>query len=210
MPETLNRTERDILDYLIDFLKRNTYQPSIREIGKQFSIKSTKTVSEYLQAIADKGYIERDPSRSRGVRILDIDLAPEVLQIPCYGKIAAGEPALLRDNVETDYLVDRDWVEAPDSFCLRIDGDSMKNTGILNGDTVIVSPASEEELSDGDVIAARVGGKAAIKHYYSKKGEVMLEPANPDHEPILVRDIDDFHVLGRVSGLFRTFSGSRN
>ena len=70
MPAQLNKVERRILDYIIDYLKRNTYQPSIREIGKRFGIKSTKTVSEHLQSLADKGYIERDSSRSRAVRVV--------------------------------------------------------------------------------------------------------------------------------------------
>src|SRR3712207_8940291 len=76
MPEPLSKMERRILDYIVDYLKRNTYQPSIREIGKRFGIKSTKTVSEHLQSLADKGYIERDASRSRGVKILGMNLAP--------------------------------------------------------------------------------------------------------------------------------------
>src|SRR3712207_9577286 len=79
-----------------------SYQPSIREIGKRFGIKSTKTVSEHLQSLADKGYIERDASRSRGVKILGMNLAPGVLNVPMYGRIAAGVPALLRDDVKEE------------------------------------------------------------------------------------------------------------
>ena len=88
MPEPLTKIERRIYNYLVDYLKENTYQPSIREIGKRFGIKSTKTVSEHLQSLADKGHIERDASRSRGVRIVGMNLYPQVLSVPQYGKMA--------------------------------------------------------------------------------------------------------------------------
>src|SRR5690606_39893502 len=89
MPEPLTSLERRILDYLIDYLRRNTYQPSIREIGRRFDIKSTKTVAEYLQSLADKGWIERDPSRSRGVRILGGDLNAETVSVPYFHDMVA-------------------------------------------------------------------------------------------------------------------------
>src|SRR5688572_20054364 len=125
MPEPLSKIERRILNYLVDYLKEHTYQPSIREIGKRFSIKSTKTVSEHLQALADKGHIERDASRSRGVRIQGLNLFPEVASVPCYGKIAAGEPALVREDITDNFDLDRKLVPSADSFVLRVKGDSM-------------------------------------------------------------------------------------
>src|SRR5687767_2194346 len=82
MPKPLTSLERRILDYLVEYLRKNTYQPSIREIGKRFGIKSTKTVSEYLQALADKGWVERDPSRSRGVRLIGVEVNTETVSVP--------------------------------------------------------------------------------------------------------------------------------
>lgn len=206
MPETLTKIERRILDYIVDSLKRNTYQPSIREIGKRFSIKSTKTVSEHLQSLADKGYIERDASRSRGVRLLGVDLAPNLLHVPLYGRIAAGEPALLREHVVDTFGLDRKLASAPDCFFLEAAGDSMEGMGILDGDLVLVEPVLEEELHNGDVIAARMDGEATVKRYFARDDEIVLEPANPNYAPILVADDSDFHVLGRVTGLFRRFT----
>ena len=86
MPEPLSELERRVLEYLVQYLRSNTYQPSIREIGREFSIKSTKTVSELLQSLADKGWIERDPSRSRGVRLLGVQLHPDGVPMPIYGE----------------------------------------------------------------------------------------------------------------------------
>ena len=203
MPEVLSKIERRILNYLVDYLKENTYQPSIREIGKRFGIKSTKTVSEHLQSLADKGYIERDASRSRGVKILGMNLAPGVLNVPCYGRIAAGVPALLREDVAEEFELDRKLVSSSDAFMLEVKGDSMTGLGILPGDYVIVEPAEESDIHNGEVIAARVDGDATVKRYFANAGKVVLEPANPNYAPILVHEHNDFTVLGRVTGIYR-------
>lgn len=206
MPEPLTKIEKRILEYLIEYLKRHTYQPSIREIGKRFGIKSTKTVSEHLQSLADKGYIERDSSRSRGVRILDLNLQPAAVAVPFYGKIAAGRPALLREHIDRQFALDSELLGSPDSFFLRAQGDSMEGLGLLNGDLVLVEPVETADLANGDVVAARIDGEATIKRYFARDGSVVLEPANTSYAPILVHEHDDFTVLGRVVGLFRRFT----
>ncbi len=205
MPEPLTKIERRIYNYLVDYLKENTYQPSIREIGKRFGIKSTKTVSEHLQALADKGHIERDASRSRGVRIVGMNLFPAVLTAPLYGKIAAGTPALLRDNVRDTYELDRKLVTSADGFLLEVKGDSMVDAGIDDGDLVIVEPVPDDDVRNGEIVAARIDGESAIKRFFAKDGKVILEPANGNYPPILVHEHEDFTVLGRVTGLFRHF-----
>jgi repressor LexA len=206
MPEPLTKIERRILNYLVDYLKENTYQPSIREIGKRFGIKSTKTVSEHLQSLADKGHIERDASRSRGVKIVGMNLYPQVLSVPLYGEIAAGTPALLRDHVQQDYEVDRKLVSSADAFFLRVDGDSMEGMGIMDGDLVLVEPVAAGDVKNGEIVAARLGGKGTVKRYFENDGKVVLEPANPNYAPILVQEHEDFTLLGRVGGLFRRFT----
>lgn len=209
MPQALSKIERRILDYLIDYLRKNTYQPSIREIGKRFGIKSTKTVSEYLQSLADKGYIEREASRSRAVRILELNLErPEVVSIPFYGKIAAGQPALKRDHVDLEFGLDPRLIGSPDAFFLEVEGDSMQQIGIFDGDLVLVEPIAEASLVNGDIVAARLGGEATVKRYFRRDEQVVLEPANTDYAPMLVREYDDFTVLGRVAGLFRRFAAT--
>ena len=206
MPDPLSKMERRILDFLIDYLQRNTYQPSIREIGRRFGIKSTKTVSEHLQALADKGYIEREASRSRGVRIVGLQLQnARAVTVPFYGKIAAGQPALLRDHVDAEFSLDPKLVGNPESFVLEVRGDSMETLGILDGDLVVVEPVELDDLRDGEIIAARLDGGATVKRYFARHDQVVLEPANPDFAPILVDEHDDFAVLGRVTGLFRRF-----
>lgn len=206
MSEQLSKIERRILDYIVEYLRSNTYQPSIREIGKRFGIRSTKTVSEYLQSLAEKGYIEREASRSRGVRIVGLQLQPaRTVSIPVYGRIAAGEPALIRDHVSDEFEVDPKMLAGSDSFFMQVTGESMEGVGILDGDLVLVEPTSEGSLVDGDVVAARMGGEGTVKRYFERDGKVVLEPANADFAPMLVQDFDDFAILGRVTGLFRRF-----
>lgn len=205
MSEPLTSTERRILKYLTDYLRKNTYQPSIRDIGKRFGIRSTKTVSEHMQALAEKGYIDRDSSRSRGVRIRGLDLGGAPFALPIYGKIAAGEPMLLDEHKEGDFRLDPQLVSSPDAFVLRVEGDSMNGVGILDGDLVVVEPADVDQIQDGEIIAARLGGEGTVKRYFGGD-DIVLEPANPEFPPILVRSADDFEVLGRVTALVRRFT----
>jgi repressor LexA len=201
MSEPLTPVERKVYQYLIDFLAENTYQPSIREIGKKFRIKSTKTVSDLLHALTAKGYIERDPSRSRGVRIIGYQGPAGVQPLPYYGRVHAGEPALLPEHREGSLTFDRRFVASDDTFVLRVKGESMVGRGIHDGDYVLVTPTRQPR--DGEVVAARLGAEATVKTYERVADGVLLRAANPDERDIGVRPGDDFEVLGVVTGLFR-------
>src|SRR3954468_10505759 len=131
MAEPLNQLERRVYHYMIDFLAENTYQPSIREIARKFRIKSTKTVSDLLHSLENKGYIERDESRSRGVRLLGFAAAGATQPIPYYGNIHAGEPSLTPDERKGYITVDRRFLPSDDAFFLKVKGDSMIDRGIL-------------------------------------------------------------------------------
>lgn len=204
MPEPLTTTERKVYQYLLDFLAENTYQPSVRDIGKRFKIKSTKTVSELLQSLANKGYIERDPSRSRGVRLLGFEVSRRTQPVPYYGKIAAGEPMLVPDNRVGFITLDRRFVPREDVFFFKVEGDSMIGRGVLDGDYVLVSP--EPNPSDGAMVAVRVGEEATVKTLARNDGKVVLTPANPaEREIVLEPGKDDFAIIGKVCGIFRPY-----
>ncbi len=142
MSEQLTRLESSVYQYLLDFTAEHTYQPSIRDIGKQFEIKSTKTVSDLLQSLARKGYIERDPSRSRGVRLLGFSGTAQSTPVPYYGKIHAGEPALLPEHREGFITMDRRFLPSDRVFFLKVKGDSMIGRAIESGDFVMVDPVT--------------------------------------------------------------------
>lgn len=203
MTEPLSQLERRVYHYMIDFLAENTYQPSIREIAKKFRIKSTKTVSDLLHSLANKGYIERDESRSRGVRLLGFAAAGATQPVPYYGKIHAGTPALLPEHRAAYVTFDRRFLPSDDVFLLKVKGDSMTGRCIADGDFVLISPS--QRARDGDVIAARLGPDATVKTLTHRGATVVLEPANPAERAIEVSPRDDFAILGVVCGVFRPF-----
>ena len=203
MTEPLTSMERQVYHYLLDYLAENTYQPSIRDIAKKFRIKSTKTVSDLLHALAQKGYIERDRSRSRGVKLVGFSANRQTQPVPYYGRIHAGEPALLPEHRESYITMDRRFVPSEDAFFLRVKGDSMVGRGILDGDFVMVTPSAPAK--DGDVVAARLGEDATVKTLTHRGAQIVLEPANPTEREITVGPSDDFSVLGVVQGIFRPF-----
>jgi len=203
MSEPLTQLEKRVYHYMIDFLAENTYQPSIREIAREFRIKSTKTVSDLLHSLETKGYIEREESRSRGVRILGFSATGNTQPVPYYGQIHAGDPALLPEHRAGFITMDRRFLAGEDAFFLKVKGDSMNGRAILDGDYVLISPSAKAK--DGDIIGARLGQEATIKTLRQNGSSITLEPANPNEQSISVGANDDFRVLGVVSGVFRPF-----
>ena len=163
MTQPLTAMERRVYEYLLDFTAENTFQPSIREIGKRFRIKSTKTVSDILQALASKGYIERDASRSRGVRLLGFSGSARSMPVPLYNRLHVGEPATVPDFREGFLTIDRRFVPSERAFFLRVSGDALSGAGIVDGDYVMVNP--EGTPADGDVVAARDGDATTIARH---------------------------------------------
>ena len=170
MPKPLTSLERRILDYVVEYLRKNTYQPSIREIGKRFGIKSTKTVSEYLQALADKGWVERDPSRSRGVRLIGVELNTETVSVPEFM-----QPA---DGTSASFEMDRRLAGASGTFCVAMKGNGLSDDGIKDGDLLLVEPAEAAEFEDGDLVCyVRNGGEPQIGRYANGNGSSSSAPA---------------------------------
>jgi repressor LexA len=201
MAEHLTTLESSVYHYLLDFTAQHTYQPSIRDIGKQFKIKSTKTVSDLLQSLARKGYIERDPARSRGVNLLGFGGAMRTQPVPFYGKIHAGEPALLPEHRQDFITIDRRFTPSEDVYFLKVKGDSMVGRCISDGDYVMINPSVPPK--EQDIIAARIGEEATVKVYTRRGGSIVLEPANPAEREITITPGMDFSVLGVVCGVFR-------
>ena len=201
MAEQLTKLESSVYQYLLDFTAEKTYQPSIRDIGKQFKIKSTKTVSDLLQSLARKGYIERDPARSRGVNLLGFTGALKTQPLPFYGKIHAGDPALLPEHRHGFITMDRRFIPSESAFFLRVKGDSMTGKAILDGDYVMVNPTATAK--DGDIVAARIKDEGTVKTYRRRGDSIVLESANPGDRDIEITPSTDFGVLGVVCGVFR-------
>lgn len=205
MPTLLSDLERKILDYMVHYLRTNTYQPSIREIGEKFEIKSTKTVSEHLRALADKGYLERDPSRSRGVRILGVDLAAQTVSVPCYGAFPDDRSGFKSDGVEAYYSLDRRMAGAKGSYFVRARDEGLAPLGVEPGDFLLVEPASAGAARDGDLVVARMSGAPELYEYRRRGSTHQLRPSRNGDTPIELGDAEDLDITGRVVGLFRSF-----
>jgi len=203
MSEPLTSLETSVYQYLLDFTAENTYQPSIRDIGARFKIKSTKTVSDLLQSLTRKGYIERDPARSRGVRLLGFAGAINTQPVPYYGKINSREPSLAPENREGFITVDRRFLPSNDTFMIRAQGDSMVGRGINDGDYLLVNPSAK--AAERDMVAVRIAGEVTIRTYSRKNGTVFLQPANISEKDIVLDAGADFQVVGIVCGVFRPF-----
>ncbi len=202
MTEPLTQLERRVYHYLIDFLAEHTYQPSIREIAKKFRIKSTKTVSDLLHSLESKGYIQRDESRSRGVHIFGFAAAGATQPVPCLPVQPAGE-AGAAPAPKRYITMDRRFLPSDDAMFLRAADEAMSGRGILADDYVMVSPSARAK--DGDIVAARVGGRTTVRTLTHRGAAIVLEGAAATTPPIEVGPTDDFAILGVVCGVFRPF-----
>ena len=199
MPEALTPLERRVYQYMIDFLAENTYQPSIREIAKRFRIKSTKTVSDLLHALTAKGYIERDQSRSRGVRILGFASAGQVQPVP----VLTQTGTQLADERQRYVTVDRRFLPSDDTFMIRATDDALSGKCITTGDYLMVSPSARAK--DGDVVAVRRGSETLVRTLTHRGMTLVLEAANGAAPAVELGPKDDFTILGVVAGVFRPF-----
>lgn len=198
MPDPLTALERDVLDYLVEYVRENTYQPSVREIGARFQIRSTKTVSELLQVLADKGWIERDPARSRGVRLLGLDLRADVVTVP-HVDVHLNDP-MLRDTIESIAL-DRSIVGSSACFMISMVGDSMREAGIWDGDLLLIEPVAEEGLDDGDLVAVRLDDETSVRRFLRSGRDGSLLPEH--FPPTLITPHSGAETLGRVVAVLR-------
>ena len=206
MSASLTDIERKILDYMVQYLRSNTYQPSIREIGERFGIKSTKTVSEHLQALADKGFLERDPSRSRGVRILDVDLSADSVPVPYFRDIPTDRRAP-RDGAETYLSLDRRLAGGRGSFFVRAKGDELEVLGVREGDYLLIEPTEAQTLSDGDVVVVNSSGRPQFLRVSLNGRGLMLHPLRPGDAAVIADDPLSLPILGKVGALFRRLDG---
>jgi repressor LexA len=203
MSESLSPLERRVYHYLLDFLAENTYQPSVREIGRRFKIKSTKTVAELLQSLAEKGYIEREGARSRGVRIVGFSSIGHTQPVPLYSRVNSAEPRLAAENRLRFIAMDRSFVPTDDAFFLRVSDEGMVGRGIQGGDLVLVNPSARAR--DGDAVAARIGDACVVRMLSHRGAHLAFAPASSDEPETTVGPTDDFEVLGVVAAVPRPF-----
>jgi repressor LexA len=203
MPPNITEIEQKILDYMVEYLRTNTYQPSIREIGEQFGIKSTKTVSEHLQALAEKGFLERDPSRSRGVKILGMDLNAHAVSVPCFRNLPVDRNGQRAGRAEMHLTLDRRLAGEKGAFFVQARAEELAFLGCMEGDYVLLEPASPTDLVNGAIVAARVEEASAYYRFLRIDGTAELHPLGGKGLPTVLEHPADLVLIGRVTGLYR-------
>lgn len=198
MKSSLTERQRNILQFLKRYVSRRGYPPTLREIAQNFRIKWTQGIEKHLRALQKKGYIKR----SSGARSIEIMGFSQGRSIPVVGTIAGGKPILAEENIEKTFALSQDLLSGKDNYFLKVEGDSMREAGILDGDYVLVRPQSMAEK--GEIVAASIGDEATVKYFFPEKNRVILKPANSDFEPLVLNEgSDDFKILGKVTLVLR-------
>lgn len=202
--QELTKRQQKILDFIHDYFQRNGYQPSIREMARKMKIKSPRGIVKHLMALEKKGHLQRESVISRGIKLARTAI---VREIPILGRIAAGQPILAVENIEGAIRFDPGLLRTEQTFFLRIKGMSMRDVGIFDGDLVLVRQQPTAE--NGDIVAALVGDEeATIKRLRQRKDAILLEAANPEFKPIIIRKEDTLTILGKVLLSLRIVDGN--
>ena len=200
MRKKLTNRQKQVLDFITDYVRNVGYPPTVRDIANAFKI-SSKGAYDHLTAIEKKGYIKRNPTKPRAIELMDFvpgRVPGSVVEIPVVGRVAAGEPLLATQNIERTISLSSDVIKTEEPFALRIKGDSMIGAGILEDDYVIVK--QQRAAEQGDIVVALIGDEATVKRFYKAADHIELQPENPSMKPIIVKDVT---ILGKVIGLFR-------
>jgi repressor LexA len=198
----LTKRQKELLDYLAQYIEQNGYAPTLEEIGRNFALGSLATVHKHLQNLERKGHIRRLPNRSRALEVTPRDGTRSTVQVPLLGRVAAGIP-LEPVEVPESVALPEELLGRGDTFALRVQGDSMKDDGILDGDVVVIE--SRATVENGATVVALVRGEATLKRFFrAERGKVRLMPANERIAPILAA-AEDVEVRGEVVALLRRY-----
>jgi repressor LexA len=202
----LSKRQDDILTFIKSEVKKKGYPPSVREIGEAVGLASSSTVHGHLARLEKKGFIRRDPTKPRAIEVLDSETAShipksETVHVPIIGKVTAGQPITAVENIEEYFPLPERLAPSDDHvFMLNIEGESMIEAGIFNGDMVIVRQQPNADNSD-IIVAMTEDNEATVKRFFKEKNYIRLQPENSAMEPIILQDCT---ILGKVIGVFRT------
>ena len=201
MYQALTRQEEEVLEFIKKQINMTGFPPSVREICAALGFKSTSSAHQYIWRLADKGYIDKMNLKTRAIKITGSE---PTISVPIVGKVAAGEPILATQNIEDYFAIGESFFSRNalqnDNFILKVQGESMIQVGINDGDFIIVSKQSTAK--NGEIVVAMIDGNATVKTFYKEKDHIRLQPENDTMDPIIVKDAE---IVGKVIGLFRRF-----
>ncbi|MBI2601364.1 transcriptional repressor LexA [Candidatus Daviesbacteria bacterium] len=205
MPITLYKRQKQILDFIKQYIDKYSYSPTLGEIAEALGVSSLATVHEHLQALVKKGVIKRFEGAVRGIEVIDDAISRHLqgIELPILGYIAAGQPLMAYTDPDASIKVSPSMVSGKKrSYVLQVKGDSMIEEGILDGDYVIIE--QQDYALDGDIVVALLdNGLATLKRFFKEKDRVRLEPANSTMQPIYATEVK---IQGRCVGVIRRFN----
>ena len=193
------QNQQKILDFIKLEIEQKGYPPSVREICAGVGLKSTSTIHAHLNHLEAQGLIRRDSTKPRALEVID-GTQSRGRSVPLVGRVTAGLPILAIENIEEYLTLPMDMLGRDEVFCLRVQGESMIDVGIFDGDIIIVRQQSDAQ--NGEIVVAMIEDEATVKRIYYEKTRVRLQPENQYMEPIYAENVQ---VLGKVLGLFRLF-----
>jgi repressor LexA len=204
MPVTLYKRQKQILDFIRQYIDRYNYSPTLGEIAEALGVSSLATVHEHLQTLAKKGVIKRFEGAVRGIEILDQKISTTIqgVELPILGYIAAGQPIMAYTDPDASVKVSPNMLSGKKrSYVLQVKGDSMIEEGILDGDYVIIE--EQNVANDGEIVVALLdNGLATLKRFFREPDRIRLEPANSSMSPIYTTDVK---IQGKCVGVIRRF-----
>lgn len=195
--QKISQTER-VLNFIAEFTKKNSYPPSVREMCQGLGISSTATIVYHLKKLEEQGKLSREKSRNRAIEVSGVSM---LSGIPVVGKVAAGTPITATENIEDTLSFSQNLFGDQDElFILNVQGESMINAGIFDGDKIVVH--KQENAENGEIVVAMIDGEATVKRFYKEKNQIRLQPENDFMAPIIVKNAQ---ILGTVVGLIRNY-----
>ena len=203
LEEDLTTRQKKVLNFLKDYIRKQGFPPTLREIASHFGLKGPKAPQKSLSILERKGYIRKLPGGSRAIEVLGaLQALSQTISLPIVGRVRAGEPILALENIEGYINFDRSMVSSEDVFLLRVQGESMIEAHIQDGDFALVKPQKDAE--NGEIVVVLIEDEATIKRIFKKRDLLRLEPENPQMEPIVVRKGEKkVAIVGKVIGIFR-------
>jgi repressor LexA len=204
MKNELTQRQKEVFNFLKDYIGEKGFPPTLREIASHFGLKGPKGPQKTLTILERKGHIRKVPGGSRAIEILNFPPfhSNKIISIPIVGRVKAGEPILAIENIEGYLNLDRSLVSSENVFLLRVQGDSMIDAYIQDGDFALVKPQPNAE--NGEIVVALIDDEATVKKIFKKRDFIRLEPANPNMEPIVVKKGEKrVTIVGKVVGIFR-------
>jgi len=212
MKKDLTERQKEVFEFIKEYIEFNSFPPTYREIGAQFNIVSTFGVKRHIDALIKKGYLNTEQNMSRTISLTGINESKsanssmeEIIEIPIVGRVAAGQPILAEQNIEGTLSLQASLINKRDNcFGLKVKGDSMINAGIFEGDVVVINP--QQNANNGEIVVALLGDEATLKRFERTGNQVYLIPENENYQKINVNKREDFSIVGKVLGVFRWYN----